>query len=71
MVIDFNTETQRLAIKPECSLEKTEIKVIRSAYAGLTFEETIVFDPSVALEEEYESYYYRGFHFIFDVVEKI
>jgi len=71
MVIDFNPENQMLMLRPEFSLEKTEIKVIMSAYGGLTFEETRIFDPVSVSADEYESYYYRGFHSIFDIVDKI
>jgi hypothetical protein len=71
MVIDFNTEIQMLVLKPEYSLDKTEIRVIMPTYGGLVFEETRIFDPVNVVEEEYENYYYRGFHLIFDVVDKI
>ena len=71
MATDFNPETQMLALKPEYSTEKTEIKVTRSAYGGLMFEEVRTFDPTIVVSEEYENYYYLRFDFIFDVVDKI
>lgn len=71
MGTDFNPETHALALKPEYSVEKTEIKILRSAYGGSMFEENRTFDPAIVTSEEYENYYYLGFHFIFDFVEKI
>lgn len=71
MATDFNTEIHTLVLKPEYSTEKTEIKVTRSAYGGLMFEEIRTFDPIIVGSEEYESYYYLKFDFIFDIVEKL
>lgn len=71
MVIDFNPETQMLSLKPEYSLEETVLEITIPAYGGLMFNDIRRFDPINTPVEEYESHYYMGFHFIFDVVDKI
>lgn len=71
MVIDFNSETQSLVLKSEYSLVETVIEMEIPAYAGVMLNEIRRFDPINTPVEEYEIYYYRGFHFIFDVVDKI
>jgi len=71
MVIDFNSETQILQLKQEYSLAETILEMPVPAYGGVMLKETRRFDPINTPVEEYESYYYRGFHFIFDVVDKI
>jgi len=71
MVIDFNSETQSLVLKSEYSLVETVIEIEIPAYAGVMINEIRRFDPINTPTEEYESHYYRGFHFIFDVVDKI
>lgn len=71
MVIDFNPETQMLSLKPEYSLEETVLEITIPAYGGLMFNDIRRFDPINTPVEEYESHYYQGFHFIFDVVDKI
>ena len=71
MVIDFNPETQTLILKTEYSLEETVLRMEKPAYGGAMFDEIRRFDPINTPVEEYENYYYLGFHFIFDVVDKI
>jgi hypothetical protein len=71
MVIDFNPETQTLQLKQEYSLEETVLEIKIPAYGGLMFNDIRRFDPINTPIEEYESHYYLGFHFIFDVVDKI
>jgi hypothetical protein len=71
MDIDFNTETKMLSLKTEYSLVETILEISKPAFGGTMFNETRRFDPIVTPLEEYESYYYMGFHFIFDVVDKI
>lgn len=71
MDTDFNPETQMLALKPEYSLQPTEIYIAKPAFGGLVYKELRTFDPSVATEAEYEEYWHRGFSFIFDAVSKI
>ena len=70
MDADFNAETKYLVIRPEYSQSPTEITVRQSAYGGTKIDETRIFDPVVVIPEEYESYYYRGFSFVFDVIDK-
>ena len=70
MDADFNPETQYLAIKPEYSETPTEIAFRISAYGGVKIEEVRTFDPLTALPEEYETYFYRGFSHIFDIIDK-
>ena len=71
MVIDFNPEIHTLSLKPEYSLVETILEVAIPAFGGTMFNETRRFDPINTPVEEYESHYYQGFHFIFDVVDKI
>jgi len=71
MVIDFNSETQSLVLKQEYSLVETVIEMEIPAYAGVMLNEIRRFDPINTQVEEYEYYYYRGFHFIFDILDKI
>jgi hypothetical protein len=71
MVIDFNTETQMLSLKPEYSLVETVLEITIPAYGGVMFNDIRRFDPINTPIEKYENYYYLGFHFIFDVVDKI
>lgn len=68
---DFNPDTQYLSLKPEYSEAITEATIRKSLYGGAMYDEVRYFDPSIAIPEEYENYYYSGFHFIFDFVEKI
>ena len=71
MAIDFDPEIHSLSIKTEYSMTETVMEVAMPAYSGLMFNEIRIFDPINTMPEEYERYYYLGFHFIFDVVEKI
>jgi hypothetical protein len=71
MVIDFNPEIHMLSIKSEYSLVETVLRITKPAYGGVMFNEIRSFDPINTPVEEYEKYYYLGFHFIFDVVDKI
>jgi hypothetical protein len=71
MVIDFNPEIHILSLKPEYSLDETILEVAKPAYGGVMFNEIRRFDPINTQVEEYENYYYLGFHFIFDFVDKI
>jgi len=71
MVIDFNPETHVLSLKSEYSLVETVLEIKIPAYGGLMFNDIRRFYPINTPIEEYENYYYLGFHFIFDVVGKI
>jgi hypothetical protein len=70
MDIDFNPEIHTLQIKEEYSLGETSITITRPAYGGLVFNDIRNFDPINTPVEEYESYYYLGFQFIFNIVDK-
>lgn len=71
MDIDFNPEIHTLSLKQEYSLEETVLEIEKPAYGGTMLNEVRRFDPINVPVEEYENYYYLGFHFIFDVVDKI
>ena len=70
MDIDFNTEIHILSLKPEYSSEETVLEVKMPAYGGAMFNDIRRFDPINTTVEEYERYYYLGFHFIFNIVDK-
>lgn len=70
MAIDFNPEIHILSLKTEYSSEETILKIKIPAYGGAMFSDIRRFDPINTPVEEYESYYYIGFHFIFDIVDK-
>lgn len=70
MDIDFNPEIHTLSLKTEYSLEETVLKIKIPAYGGTMLNDIRRFDPINTPVEEYESYYYLGFHFIFDIVDK-
>lgn len=70
MALDFNSETQTLVLKQEYSVNITEISVTRPAFGSITYEEIRTFDPINTPDVEYIDYFYLGFEFIFDVVDK-
>ena len=70
MDLDFNTQTQSLVLKTEYSNQITEIAVTRPAFGGLFYDEIRIFDPSLVLESDYEDYFYSGFAYIFDIINK-
>jgi len=68
MDLDFDSTTQTLVLKTEYSVDITEITVSKPAFGGITYDEIRVFDPSIVTTDQYESYWYSGFSFIFDIV---
>lgn len=70
MASDFNPETQYLSIKAEYSTSPTEATIRKSLYGGVKYDDVRIFDPSIAIPEEYERYYHSGFDFIFDIIDK-
>ena len=70
MDIDFNPEIHTLSLKTEYSLEETLLEIQMPAYGGVMFGDIRRFDPINTPVEEYENYYYLGFQFIFDIVDK-
>jgi hypothetical protein len=70
MASDFNSETQILVLKEEYSVNVTEITITRPAFGGITYDEIRVFDPINTPQVEYADYFYSGFEFIFNIVDK-
>jgi hypothetical protein len=68
MDLDFNNTTQRLVLKTEYSTNVTEITFNMPAFGGIFYEEVRTFNPSLVTEAEYESFWYSGFSFMFDIV---
>ena len=70
MALDFNRETQKLAIKTEYA-EADPIKVCYKirAYAGVILDYERTFDPKTTPDSDYQAYYYDGFDFVFDIVD--